>query len=156
MVLAKISSGLETFRHTLNLLKEFPSIIPAAMQFSRTPPLQINDSACKTSGALLSSSRGTSRKQHELQLTSMWPDMCRSSQLLPGDIYRRSMLTSAIFCERNIWTSNLRCTELQVFLYAHRRMRTLAATRKWSQSMLAARSLRTSRMLDACRPSITT
>ena len=63
---------------------------------------------------------------------------------------------SAIFCERNFSTSKLRWTDLQVLLYAQRRVRTLAATRKWSESTLAARSVRTSRMLGACRPSITT
>ena len=41
-----------------------------------------------------------------------------------------------------------------MLLYAQRRVRTLAATRKWSESMLADRSVRT--MLDACHPSITT
>ena len=63
---------------------------------------------------------------------------------------------SAIFCERSFWTSNLRCTDLQVLLYAQSRVRTLAATRKWSELMLVVRSVRTSRMFDACRPSITT
>ena len=27
---------------------------------------------------------------------------------------------SAIFCERSLWTSNLRCTDLQLLLYAQR------------------------------------
>ena len=43
------------------------------------------------------SSRGTSRKQLELQLTSMWPGVHRSSQLLPGDIHRRTMLNCAVY-----------------------------------------------------------
>ena len=40
---------------------------------------------------------GTSRKQTELQLTLMWPDMRRFSQLLPDDIHRRTKLTSAVY-----------------------------------------------------------
>ena len=65
-------------------------------------------------------------------------------------------IDSAIFCERNFRTSNLRCTDLQVLLYAQRCVRTLAAPRQWSESTLVVRIVRTSRMLDACRPSITT
>ena len=50
----------------------------------------------KKSVAVLSSSRNTSSKLLESQLSSMWPGMHRSSQLLPGDILRRTMLTSAV------------------------------------------------------------
>ena len=62
-----------------------------------TPPLQMHASSCGTSVALISPFRGTSRKQPELQLTSMWPGMHHSSQLLPGAILRRTMLTSAVY-----------------------------------------------------------
>ena len=96
--LAERSFRLETFRHTLNLLKEFPSIIPAVMDLNflalRFYKFMLLP---RTSGVLLSSSRGTSLKQHELQLTSMWPGMRRSSQLLPGDIHRQTKLTSAVY-----------------------------------------------------------
>ena len=69
---------------------------------------------------------------------------------------RRVENDSAIFSERSFWTSSLRCTDLYVLLHAQRRVRTLAVTRKWSESMLAPQSVRTSRMLDAYRPSMTT
>ena len=69
---------------------------------------------------------------------------------------RRMENDSAIVCERNFCTSKLRWTDLQVLLYAQRCVRTLAATRKRSESTLADRSVCTSRMLYACRPSITT
>ena len=53
--------------------------------------------ALKLSLSLRYTSRVTFRKQLELQLTSMWPGMRRSLQLLPGDILRRTMLTSDVY-----------------------------------------------------------
>ena len=67
------------------------------MHGSRNDAFKSKASFCETSGVLLSSSRGTSRRQHELQLTSVWPGMRRSSQLLSGDIHRRTRLTSAVY-----------------------------------------------------------
>ena len=127
--------------------------------------------------ASLFSSRRTTRKQLELQLTSMWPGMHRFSQLLSGDIPSRTILTSAvygiqpfpqlqcarseqcvattyrrwyleehregvqndsaIFCDRSFWTSSLRCIDLQLLLYAQRRVLTLTPTRKWSSGYAA-------------------
>ena len=91
MVLAERSSRLVSFRHTLNLLKKFPSVIPAAMhlnfltlrlyKFMLFPEKQVT---------LFS-------PQHDLQLTSMWLGMPHSLDLLPGDILRRIMLTSAVY-----------------------------------------------------------
>ena len=77
-------------------LKEFPSIISAAMhlnflafrlqKYMLLPAKQV---------ALFSPLLAV--LQHQLQLTSMWPGMSRSSQLLPSDILRRIMLTSAVY-----------------------------------------------------------
>ena len=52
---------------------------------------------------------------------------------------RRMENNSAFFCERSFWTSSMLCTDLNVMLHAQRRVRSLAATRNWLESMLATR-----------------
>ena len=81
--LLKEAPGWNPSDMTLNFLKEFPSIISAATR--------LNFLALRLYKFMLLPARHVALFSpllavlHELQLTSMWSGIRRSSQLLPGD-----------------------------------------------------------------------